>query len=122
VKIAQTHARTSSGGITPRSAVIEGLFYAQNLQTALTMGEASGAALTAIGEAGLEITKSRRARCEAGDCGIRCGQQKLAVAKWCSGCSTCPNRPHPMPADALALALTHAQENGRYSLTPRKRI
>jgi len=30
--------------------------------------------------------------------------------------------PAPDAADALALALTHAQENGRYSLTPPKRI
>ena len=39
----------------PAVCVVEGLFYAQNLQTALVMGEARGAALAAIAEAGLEI-------------------------------------------------------------------
>src|SRR5437660_5270130 len=36
----------------PAVCVIEGLFYAQNLQTALIMGEARGAALATIAEAG----------------------------------------------------------------------
>jgi len=39
----------------PTVCVMEGLFYAQNLQTALVMGEARGAALATIAEAGLEI-------------------------------------------------------------------
>src|SRR5438034_11492921 len=39
----------------PTVCVVEGLFYAQNLQTALTMGEARGASLVAVAEAGLEI-------------------------------------------------------------------
>ena len=39
----------------PDVSAIEGLFYAQNLQTALIMGEARGAALAALAEAGLEI-------------------------------------------------------------------
>ena len=39
----------------PVVCVIEGLFFAQNLQTALIMGEARGAAMCAVAEAGLEI-------------------------------------------------------------------
>src|SRR5262245_17127348 len=39
----------------PTVCVVEGIFYAQNLKTALIMGEARGAALAAIAEAGLEI-------------------------------------------------------------------
>jgi crossover junction endodeoxyribonuclease RuvC len=39
----------------PEVCVIEGLFFAQNLQTALIMGEARGAALATIAEAGLQI-------------------------------------------------------------------
>jgi len=37
----------------PTVCIIEGLFFAQNLQTALIMGEARGAAIAAIAEAGL---------------------------------------------------------------------
>src|SRR2546422_794159 len=39
----------------PTVCVVESLFYAQNLQTALIMGEARGAGLVAVAEAGLEI-------------------------------------------------------------------
>src|SRR5215212_11070348 len=39
----------------PTICIVEGLFFAQNLQTALVMGEARGAALATIAEAGLEI-------------------------------------------------------------------
>src|SRR5215831_16277113 len=54
VKIVQT-LREVVRSHQPSVCVIEGLFYAQNLQTALVMGEARGAALSAIAEAGLEI-------------------------------------------------------------------
>jgi len=54
VKISQT-LREAIQKHRPTVCVIEGLFYAQNLQTALIMGEARGAALAAIAEAGLEI-------------------------------------------------------------------
>ena len=55
----------------PTVCVVEGLFFAQNLQTALTMGEARGAALVAAAEAGLEIyeiatRKVKRPRTSAG--------------------------------------------------------
>src|SRR5881392_1747825 len=40
---------------SPEVCAIEGLFYAQNLQTALIMGEARGAALATIAEFGIEI-------------------------------------------------------------------
>src|SRR5436305_1807030 len=38
----------------PTVCVVEGLFFAQNLQTALVMGEARGAAMATVAEAGLE--------------------------------------------------------------------
>src|SRR5436190_7369047 len=39
----------------PTVCVLEGLFYAQNLQTALIMGEARGASMVAAAQAGLEV-------------------------------------------------------------------
>src|SRR5438105_89817 len=39
----------------PTVCIVEGLFYAQNYQTALIMGEARGASLVAAAEAELEI-------------------------------------------------------------------
>src|ERR1019366_6372469 len=39
----------------PTVCAIEGLFFAQNLKTAIIMGEARGAAMAVIAEAGLDI-------------------------------------------------------------------
>src|SRR4051812_11339144 len=54
VKIVQT-LRDLLKKHAPKVCVVEGLFYAQNLQTALIMGEARGAAMATIAEAGIEI-------------------------------------------------------------------
>jgi crossover junction endodeoxyribonuclease RuvC len=105
----------------PTVCIIEGLFYAQNLQTALTMGEARGAALAVIGEAGLEIYELAPRKVKQAIVGYGAAQ-KSAVAKMVQRLLRLAEPPAPDAADALALALTHAQENGRYSLTPRKRI
>ncbi len=105
----------------PTVCVIEGLFYAQNLQTALTMGEARGAALAAIAEAGLEIYEIAPRKVKQAIVGYGAAQ-KLAVAKMVQRMLNLATLPAPDAADALALALTHARETGRYSLTPTKRI
>jgi len=105
----------------PTVCVIEGLFYAQNLQTALIMGEARGAALVAIAEAGLEIFEMAPRKVKQAIVGFG-GAQKLAVAKMVQRMLHLPEPPAPDAADALALALTHAQENGRYSFRAPKKI
>jgi crossover junction endodeoxyribonuclease RuvC len=105
----------------PTVCVIEGLFYAQNLQTALIMGEARGAALAAIAEAGLEIFEIAPRKVKQAVVGYGAAQ-KSAVAKMVQRLLNLPKPPAPDAADALALALTHAQENSRYNLTPLKRI
>ena len=105
----------------PSVCVIEGLFYAQNLQTALIMGEARGAALMSVAEAGLEIYEIAPRKVKQAIVGYGAAQ-KLAVAKMVQRMLGLPAPPEPDAADALALALAYAQENGRYSLTPLKRI
>lgn len=105
----------------PTVCVIEGLFYAQNLQTALLMGEARGAALVAAAEAGLEIYEVAPRKVKQAIVGYGAAQ-KLAVAKMVQRLLNLSEPPAPDAADALALALTHAHENGRYSLTAPKRI
>ncbi len=120
VKISQT-LRDIIRQHHPTVCVIEGLFYAQNLQTALTMGEARGAALMAIAEAGLEIYEIAPRKVKQAIVGYGAAQ-KPAVAKMVQRLLNLPEPPAPDAADALALALTHAQENGRYTLNPLKRI
>ncbi len=105
----------------PTCCVIEGLFYAQNLQTALLMGEARGAALAAVAESGLEIFELAPRKVKQAIVGYGAAQ-KLAVAKMVQRMLGLENVPEPDAADALALALTHAQEQGRYSLRPAKRL
>jgi crossover junction endodeoxyribonuclease RuvC len=105
----------------PTVCVIEGLFYAQNLQTALTMGEARGAALAAIAEAGLEIYELAPRKVKQAIVGYGAAQ-KLAVAKMVQRMLRLPELPAPDAADALALALAHAQAHGRYSLQAAKRV
>jgi crossover junction endodeoxyribonuclease RuvC len=105
----------------PSVCVVEGLFYAQNLQTALIMGEARGAALATIAEAGLEIFELAPRKVKQAIVGYGAAQ-KLAVAKMVQRMLHLPEPPAPDAADALALALAHAQAHGRYSLQAAKRV
>ena len=105
----------------PAVCVIEALFYAQNLQTAIVMGEARGAALATIAEAGLTIYELAPRKVKQAIVGYGAAQ-KLAVAKMVQRMLRLSQLPAPDAADALALALAHAQEQGRYSLQPAKRV
>ena len=105
----------------PTVCIVEGLFYAQNLQTALIMGEARGAALATIAEAGLEIYELAPRKVKQAIVGYGAAQ-KLAVAKMVQRMLRLAEPPAPDAADALALALAHAQAQGRYSLAAPKRV
>jgi crossover junction endodeoxyribonuclease RuvC len=96
----------------PAVCAIEGLFYAQNLQTALIMGEARGAALAALAEAGLDIFEIAPRKVKQALVGYGAAQ-KLAVSKMVQRLLQLPQPPSPDAADALALALAHAQDSKR---------
>ena len=85
------------------------------------MGEARGAALAAVAEAGLEICEMAPRKVKQAIVGYGAAQ-KLAVAKMVQRLLALPALPEPDAGDALALALAYAQENSRYCLTPLKRI
>ncbi len=120
VKIAET-LRDVIRQHRPVICVMEGLFFAQNLQTALVMGEARGAAMVVAAEAGLEIYEIAARRVKQAVVGYGAAQ-KHAVAKMVQRLLHLPTPPAPDAADALALALAHAQENGRYTFSAPKRI
>jgi crossover junction endodeoxyribonuclease RuvC len=105
----------------PTVCVVEGLFFAQNLQTALIMGEARGAAMAAIAETGIEIFEIAPRKVKQAIVGYGAAQ-KLAVAKMVQRMLNLAELPAPDAADALALALAHAQAHGRYSLQAAKRV
>ena len=120
VKIAET-IREVVKRHQPTACVVEGLFYAQNLRTALVLGEARGAALVAAAEAGLEIFEIAPRKVKQAIVGYG-GAQKLAVAKMVQRMLNLQEPPPPDAADALALALAHAQANTRYGLSAPKRL
>ena len=105
----------------PTVCAIEGLFFAQNLQTALIMGEARGAALAALAEAGLEIFEISPRKVKQSIVGYGAAQ-KLAVAKMVQRMLQLTELPDPDAADALALALAHAQDTNRFGLGGAKKI
>ncbi len=106
---------------TPTVCVVEGLFYAQNLQTALIMGEARGAALATVAEAGLEVYEIAPRKVKQAIVGYGAAQ-KLAVAKMVQRMLRLSAPPAPDAADALALALAHLQGQGRFSLIPPRKV
>jgi crossover junction endodeoxyribonuclease RuvC len=105
----------------PTVCAIEGLFFAQNLQTALIMGEARGAALAVIAGAGVEIFEMAPRKVKLAIVGYGAAQ-KLAVAKMVQRMLRLEELPAPDAADALALALAQAAEAGRFGLGKPKKI
>jgi crossover junction endodeoxyribonuclease RuvC len=105
----------------PGVCAIEGLFFAQNLQTALIMGEARGAALAVLAEAGLEIYEIAPRKVKQALIGYG-GAQKFAVAKMVQRLLQLPEPPAPDAADALAIALAHLHATSSYGLGAPKRV
>jgi crossover junction endodeoxyribonuclease RuvC len=105
----------------PALCAIEGLFYAQNLQTALLMGEARGAALAAIAEAGLDIYEIAPRKVKQAIVGYGAAQ-KTAVAGMVQRLLHLPEPPAPDAADALALALAYGHILGHFSFSPPKKL
>jgi crossover junction endodeoxyribonuclease RuvC len=119
-QIART-IREQIAQLRPTACVVEGLFYAQNFQTALIMGEARGASLVAAAEAGLEIFEIAPRKVKQAIVGYGAAQ-KLAVAKMVQRLLNLPEPPAADAADALALALAYAQTTSRYNFEPPKRV
>ena len=94
---------------SPTICAIEGLFYAQNLKTALIMGEARGACLAQIAAQDLTIYEIAPRRVKLAMVGYG-GAGKSAVAKMTQRMLRLDEEPVPDAADALGLALTLALE------------
>ena len=105
----------------PDVCVVEGLFFAQNLKTAIIMGEARGAAMAAVAAAGLDIYEIATRKVKQAIVGYGAAQ-KIAVAKMVQRMLGLAELPAPDAADALALALVHAQSQSRFSLNTAKKI
>ena len=106
---------------SPEICVVEGIFFAQNLKTAIIMGEARGAALAAVAESGVDIYEIATRKVKQAIVGYGAAQ-KIAVAKMVQRMLGLAELPAPDAADALALALAHVQETGRFNLNAPKKI
>ena len=105
----------------PTVCVMEGLFFAQNLQTALIMGEARGASMVAAAQAGLDVYEISPRKMKLAIVGYGAAQ-KHAVAKMVQRFLQLAEAPASDAADAMALAIAYAQETNRFSISPPKRI
>jgi crossover junction endodeoxyribonuclease RuvC len=94
----------------PGVMAVEGLFYCQNMKTALTLGQARGAALLAAAEHGLEIFEYAPRKVKQSIVGHG-GAQKLQVGKMVQRILGLETEPPEDAADALAIALCHAQSS-----------
>lgn len=91
----------------PQAAAVEALIYAKNARTALVMGQARGAAMVAVAEAGLEIVEYAPKRVKQGVVGVG-GAAKSQVGFMVRALLGLTETPPPDAADALAVAITHA--------------
>jgi crossover junction endodeoxyribonuclease RuvC len=105
----------------PTACAIEGLFFAQNLRTALVLGEARGVALLAVAEAGLEIHEIAPRKVKLAVVGYGAAQ-KDAVARMVQRMLGLAAPPQADAADALALALAFLQQSGRHRLAAPPRL
>ena len=94
----------------PEVCVVEGLFFAKNLKTALIMGQARGACMVSAGRAGLPVYEIAARKVKQAIVGYG-GAQKIAVAKMVKRLLSLDHTPRPDAADALALALAFALES-----------
>ena len=92
----------------PDVAAVEGIIFVQSHRTAITMGAARAAALVALAEAGVPVYEYAPRRVKAAATG-RGGAQKAQVGFMMRALLGLTENPPADAADALAIALTHAQ-------------
>jgi crossover junction endodeoxyribonuclease RuvC len=105
----------------PTACAVEGLFFAQNIKTAIIMGEARGASLVAAAEAGLEVCEIAPRKAKQAIVGFG-GAGKLAVARMVQRMLNLAEEPEADAADALALALAFAQSQGSHVVARHKSL
>ncbi len=95
------------GAYRPACAVLEGLFFAKNVKTALSLGQARGVALLAVVEAGLPVFEYSPLEVKGAVTGFG-SAAKEQVQRMVASLLKLPMPPHPVDAaDALAVAICH---------------
>lgn len=94
----------------PEAAAVEGIIYVQNRHTAIAMGAARGAAITAVAERQIPLYEYPARSIKKASTGYG-GAAKNQVGFMMRSIFKLTQTPNPDAADALAIALTHAQAN-----------
>jgi crossover junction endodeoxyribonuclease RuvC len=92
----------------PEACAVEGIIYAQNTRTAITLGAARGAAILAAAQAGLTVYEYPPKRVKQAVVGHGAAQ-KAQVAFMVRALLGLTEMPGPDAADAIAIGLTHFQ-------------
>ena len=91
----------------PGSGAVEKLFFARNVKTALTVGQARGVAMLALAEAGVSVAEYTPKEVKQAVAGYG-GADKSQVQKMVQSLLGLEDIPHPDDAaDALAVAICH---------------
>lgn len=90
----------------PHAASIEGIFHCKNVRTAVTLGQARGAALTACAIADLPVFEYSPRRVKQSVCGTGAAH-KEQVAKMVTSMLALDAQPRDDESDALAIAICH---------------
>jgi crossover junction endodeoxyribonuclease RuvC len=93
----------------PDCVAIEGAFFAKNARTAMVLGQARGAAITACTLAGLDITEHAPRKVKQSVVGTGTAQ-KEQVAKMVMQLLNLDEPPQEDAADALAIAICHVHQ------------
>jgi crossover junction endodeoxyribonuclease RuvC len=97
----------------PRAMAIEDVFFGKNVQTAMTVGRASGVAMLAAAQAGVSCFAYTPQAIKMAVCGSGAAGKKQ-VQRMVGTLLGLPEPPHPdHAADALAVAICHGGGAGR---------
>jgi crossover junction endodeoxyribonuclease RuvC len=104
--------QTIIGRHQPECAVLEGLFFAKNVKTALQLGQARGAALVAVVEAGLQVFEYSPLEVKGAVTGFGRAPKAQVQQMVASLLRLSSGLPATDAADALALAICHIHGMG----------
>jgi len=105
----------------PDAFVVEGIIYVQSTRVAITMGHARAAAILAAAEAGLPVFEYAPRQVKAGVTGLG-GAGKAQVGRMVRALLGLAAVPPPDAADALAVAICHAQNSRGVAVAAAKEI
>jgi len=105
----------------PDVVAVEGLVYVQNTRIGFTLGEVRGVIIAAAAKSGLPVYEYAPRKVKQSVTGLG-SAGKTQVAHMIKTMLSLPEAPQPDAADALAIALCHAQSCRGAQINPPKQI